>query len=71
MRTVAATPEEPDVAGIAESHCVLATMPDAIAAGFSARVLLDLTVPVSREPGATAHAEMAAAGAEPVPPTAV
>jgi len=60
-----------DVVGIAESHCVLATTLDAMAAGFSARVLLDLTVPVSAEQGAAARARMAAAGAELVPSTQV
>ena len=60
-----------DVVGIAESHCVLATTLDAIAAGLPARVLLDLTVPVSPEQGEAARAEMVAAGAELVPSTFV
>ncbi|MCL3861262.1 isochorismatase family protein [Actinotalea sp. K2] len=53
-----------DVVGIAESHCVRATALDALAAGLSTRVLLDLTVPVTPEQGATARREMAAAGAD-------
>src|SRR5690554_274846 len=53
-----------DVVGIAESHCVRATTLDAIALGLRARVLTDLTVPVSPEQGAAARAAMAAAGAE-------
>jgi len=53
-----------DVVGIAESHCVRATTLDALAGGFGARVLTDLTVPVSPALGATARSDMAAAGAE-------
>lgn len=53
-----------DVVGIAESHCVRATTLDALALGLRARVLTDLTVPVSPEQGAAARTEMAAAGAE-------
>ena len=53
-----------DVVGIAESHCVKATTLDALRAGLSARVLTDLTVPVTAEQGAQARAEMIAAGAE-------
>jgi nicotinamidase/pyrazinamidase len=56
-----------DVVGIAESHCVKATTLDALALGLRARVLTDLTVPVSPELGEKARAEMAAAGAELVP----
>src|SRR5690606_15128971 len=56
--------EEVDVVGSAESHCVKATTLDAIGAGTRARVLRDLTVPVTPEQGAAARAEMAAAGAE-------
>ena len=51
-----------DVVGIAESHCVRATALDALAAGWSTRVLTDLTVPVSPEQGAWARAEMSTAG---------
>jgi len=53
-----------DVVGIAESHCVLATTLDALGLGMGARVLIDLTVPVSPEQGAAAREAMAAAGAE-------
>lgn len=53
-----------DVVGIAESHCVKATTIDAIEAGMRARVLTDLTVPVTPEQGAAAREAMAAAGAE-------
>lgn len=53
-----------DVVGLAESHCVLATTLDALAAGLPARVLLDLTAPVTPEQGAAARAQMTRAGAE-------
>jgi nicotinamidase/pyrazinamidase len=56
-----------DVVGIAESHCVRATTLDAIAQGLHARVLTDLTVPVTPELGAAARADMAAAGADLLP----
>lgn len=56
-----------DVVGIAESHCVRATTLDALRLGLRARVLTDLTVPVSPELGAAARSEMAQAGAELVP----
>ncbi|MDO8106779.1 isochorismatase family protein [Isoptericola sp. b441] len=56
-----------DVVGIAESHCVLHTTLDAVREGFGARVLTDLTVPVSEELGVQARARMAEAGAELVP----
>jgi nicotinamidase/pyrazinamidase len=36
-----------DVVGIATDYCVKATAPDAVAAGFATRVLLDLTAGVS------------------------
>jgi len=60
-----------DVVGIAESHCVRATALDAHALGLATRVLTDLTVPVSEELGAAAREELAAAGVELVPSTAV
>lgn len=60
-----------DVVGIAESHCVRATTLDAVRLGLRARVLTDLTVPVTPEQGAAARAEMAAAGAELVASTAL
>ena len=53
-----------DVVGLAESHCVRATAIDALRLGFGARVLTDLTAPVSAEQGATARAAMALAGAD-------
>jgi nicotinamidase/pyrazinamidase len=53
-----------DVVGIAESHCVRATTLDALGLGMGARVLTDLTVPVSPEQGAAARQAMVAAGAE-------
>ena len=59
-----------DVVGIAESHCVRATTLDAIAAGLHARVLTDLTVPVTPELGAAARVDMAAAGADLIPSSA-
>jgi nicotinamidase/pyrazinamidase len=43
-----------DVAGIATDYCVKATAADAVAAGFTTRVLLDLTAGVS--PTTTAQA---------------
>lgn len=51
-----------DVLGIAESHCVRATVLDGLRHGFGVRLLGDLTVPVTAELGATARAEMQAAG---------
>ncbi|MBD5786571.1 isochorismatase family protein [Cellulosimicrobium terreum] len=53
---------EVDVVGIAESHCVRATALDAHGLGLRARVLTDLTVPVTPELGAAARDELAAAG---------
>ena len=52
-----------DVVGLAESHCVRATTIDALLLGLRARVLTDLTAPVSPDQGAAARAAMAAAGA--------
>ncbi|MDR3202706.1 MAG: isochorismatase family protein [Bifidobacteriaceae bacterium] len=51
-----------DVVGLAESHCVAATALDAVARGLAARVLTDLTAPVTPELGAAARERMAAAG---------
>ena len=53
-----------DVVGLVESHCVRATALDALKLGMKARVLSDLTVPVSEEQGVAAREEMAAAGVE-------
>lgn len=60
-----------DVVGIAESHCVCATTLDALTFGLRARVLTDLTVPVTPEQGEAARAAMAEAGAELVASTAL
>ena len=46
--------DEVDVVGIATDYCVKATAADAVAAGFTTRVLLDLTAGVS--PATTADA---------------
>ena len=46
--------DEVDVVGIATDYCVKATATDAVAAGFTTRVLLDLTAGVS--PASTADA---------------
>ncbi|WP_248582666.1 nicotinamidase [Nocardioides sp. InS609-2] len=51
-----------DVCGIATDHCVRATALDAVAAGFSARLLSDLCAGVAPETTETALAEMANAG---------
>ncbi|MGC0274499.1 isochorismatase family protein [Pseudactinotalea sp. Z1739] len=56
-----------DVVGLAESHCVKETALDAIKSGLRARVLTDLTEPVSAELGQQARERMAAAGVELVP----
>jgi nicotinamidase/pyrazinamidase len=60
-----------DVVGLVESHCVKHTALDAVKAGFGARVLTDLTIPVSPEQGRAAQRELAAAGVELLPSTAV
>lgn len=51
-----------DVVGLAESHCVCATAVDAVKEGFAARVLLDLTEPVTPELGEQARSTMKDAG---------
>jgi len=53
-----------DVVGLVESHCVKHTALDARRTGLGARVLTDLTVPVSPEQGETAERELRAAGVE-------
>ncbi|MFI9486888.1 isochorismatase family protein [Promicromonospora sp. NPDC052451] len=53
-----------DVVGLVESHCVKHTALDARRAGLRARVLTDLTIPVSPEQGRTAEQELSAAGVE-------
>ncbi|RYV50377.1 isochorismatase family protein [Pengzhenrongella frigida] len=60
-----------DVVGLAESHCVRETTIDALHLGLRARVLTDLTAPVSPAQGAAARADMASAGATLVPSTAL
>ncbi|GLY66837.1 nicotinamidase [Amycolatopsis taiwanensis] len=53
---------EVDVVGIATDHCVRATSLDAARAGFSVRVLLDLTAGVARPTVDKALDELRAAG---------
>jgi len=60
--------EAVDVVGIATDHCVRATALDAVGAGFSTRVLLDLTAGVAPETTEAALAELTTAGATLVPP---
>ncbi len=51
-----------DVVGIATDHCVRATALDAVAEGFSTRVLLHLTAGVARESTERALRQLRAAG---------
>ncbi|MDY6998935.1 MAG: isochorismatase family protein, partial [Actinomycetota bacterium] len=51
-----------DVAGLATDHCVKATAADAVAAGFTTRVLLGLTAGVSPTTTAAAVDTLRAAG---------
>ncbi len=51
-----------DVVGIATDYCVKATAADAVAAGFTTRVLLDLTAGVAPDSTERSIAEMRAAG---------
>jgi nicotinamidase/pyrazinamidase len=53
---------EVDVVGIATDHCVRATALDAARAGFTTRVLLDLTAGVAAGSTASALAQLRAAG---------
>ncbi|WP_369369771.1 isochorismatase family protein [Promicromonospora sp. Populi] len=53
-----------DVVGLVESHCVKHTALDARRAGLAARVLTDLTIPVSPEQGRLAEQELTAAGVD-------
>ena len=53
-----------DVVGIATDHCVKATAADAVAAGFTTRVLLPLTAGVSPSTTADAVDALRAAGVE-------
>lgn len=56
--------DEVDVVGIATDHCVRATAEDAARAGFTTRVLLDLTAGTAAESTAAAIEEMRTAGIE-------
>ncbi|MCV7225592.1 isochorismatase family protein [Mycolicibacterium komossense] len=56
--------DEVDVVGIATDYCVRATAADAARAGFSTRVLLDLTAGVAPESTARAVAELRRADVE-------
>ena len=56
--------DEVDVVGIATDYCVRATAAHAAEAGFSTRVLLDLTAGVAPESTAEAIEELRAAGVE-------
>jgi nicotinamidase/pyrazinamidase len=53
-----------DVAGLATDYCVRATATDAVDAGFSARVLLDLTAGVAPDSTAKALEDLRAVGVE-------
>ncbi|MEU8653551.1 isochorismatase family protein [Streptomyces sp. NPDC048737] len=53
-----------DVVGIATDHCVKATALDAAAAGFTTRVLLDLTTGVHHDTIQQARDELSQAGVE-------
>ena len=53
-----------DIVGIATDYCVVATAADAVGAGFTTRVLLDLTAGVAPETTAKAVEDMRAAGVE-------
>jgi nicotinamidase/pyrazinamidase len=53
---------EVDIVGIATDHCVRATALDAVANGFTTRVLLDLTASVAQPTMDKALTEMSAAG---------
>jgi nicotinamidase/pyrazinamidase len=56
--------DEVDVVGIATDYCVRATAADAADAGFSTRVLLDLTAGVAQESTDKAVEDLRAAGVE-------
>jgi nicotinamidase/pyrazinamidase len=53
-----------DIVGIATDHCVRATALDAVAAGFTTRVLLHLTAGVAEESTAAALEQLRTAGVE-------
>ncbi|KUI16547.1 nicotinamidase [Mycobacterium lehmannii] len=56
--------DEVDVVGIATDHCVRATAADAVANGFTTRVLLDLTAGVAAESTAKAVEDLRAVGVQ-------
>jgi nicotinamidase/pyrazinamidase len=56
--------DEVDVVGLATDYCVQATAADAAEAGFSTRVLLDLTAGVAPDSTAKAVDELRSAGVE-------
>jgi len=56
--------DEVDVVGIATDYCVRATAMDAVAAGFTTRVLVDLTAGVAADSTVMALADMRGAGVE-------
>jgi nicotinamidase/pyrazinamidase len=56
--------DEVDIVGIATDYCVKATAADAAKAGFSTRVLLDLTAGVAPESTTKAVEDLRAAGVE-------
>jgi nicotinamidase/pyrazinamidase len=56
--------DQVDVAGIATDYCVHATAADAVRAGFSTRVLLDLTAGVAPESTAKAVEDLRAGGVD-------
>jgi nicotinamidase/pyrazinamidase len=56
--------DEVDVVGLATDHCVRATAADAAEAGFSTRVLLDLTAGVAPESTAKAVEDLRGVGVE-------
>ena len=53
-----------DIAGIATDHCVRATAADAVRAGFTTRVLMDLTAGVAADTTADAVREMVSEGVD-------
>jgi nicotinamidase/pyrazinamidase len=53
-----------DIAGVATDYCVRATAADAVDAGFTTRVLLDLTAGVAPDSTAKAVEDMRAVGVE-------
>ncbi len=56
--------DEVDIVGIATDYCVRATAEDAVRAGFTTRVLTDLTAGVAPESTAAALAGMRSAGVQ-------